>query len=131
MRIKPKPKRLVKAKPRFPEKQTDLQFKVQKLRDNLRDARDPLDEFIPILTFFGSIFDKAIPEHMASEMMKRASFNVQTYKDDDKFTVKATWQERVYPNGTPLHRAEERHEILWVAVALCYLRLCLASNRKL
>lgn len=135
MAVKPKPKHLrVKkaiAKPRFPEKQSDLQFEIEKLIDNLLKARDPIEEFLPILRFFGSIMDKAIPEHMASVMMKRASFNITTYKDDPKYTVKASWQEKIYPDATPLYKAEVRHEILWIAVSVCYLRLCFQSNRKL
>jgi hypothetical protein len=122
-RIKKKPTKTVYASP-------DQQAAHKLLRRFEDGKEDPDSLFVPFMEFFGSIFDQAIPEIVAVRVMSRLSYEVKHYADDPKFYATAWYQERPYPNSTPQIRAEGSSEKLWIAVALCYLRICTRTARK-
>jgi hypothetical protein len=109
------------------EDQKEAHILLRRFEDG---KEDPDSLLVPFMVFFGSIFDHAIPDIIAVRVMSRLSFEIRHYADDPKFYAKAWYQEGVYPNAKPQVRAEGSSEQLWIAVALCYLRICTRTARK-
>jgi hypothetical protein len=109
------------------EEQKEAHILLRRFEDGKEDHDDL---FIPFMVFFGSIFDHAIHEVVAARVMTRMNVEIRRYTDNDKFYAKASYQEGKYPNAKPQVIVEGNSEKLWIAVALCYLRLCTRTARK-
>jgi len=125
-KIKKKP-----AKQSGPQYASEDQKEAHILLRRFEDGKEDHDDlFIPFMTFFGSIFDHAIPEIIAARVMSRMNVEIRHHADDKKFYVRAWHQDGVYPNASPQVIVNGSSEKLWIAVALCYLRLCTRTLRK-
>jgi hypothetical protein len=125
-RIKKKPR-----KPKSPEYRSEEQKQAHELLRRFEAASDHSELIVPFMTFLGSIHDHAIPEVIAARAMSRMKCEVRRFLNPDGFTARAWYQEGKYPNATPQITVYGNAESFWVAVALCYLKLCLSTARKL
>jgi hypothetical protein len=125
IKVRPKPARANKKKspPMSP-----LQAEAHKLITLLQQP-DFESVYEDIAEFTGEAVCHT-PEQFALSLLKKQHAVLTCYPDDDKYTVKLVYTDGRYPYGGKQTRAEVRHESLWVAVALCYLKLCTHINRK-
>jgi hypothetical protein len=80
------------------------------------------------MRFCGMINETAVPEVFAANAMKAG---IRVDGGDNAYYCEGYYQERKYPDPTPIHRVTTYHKTFWLAVCLCHLKLCFTANRKI
>ena len=127
-KVRPKPRRK-KITPSSP-----LQRQAQRLLALLEDDRTDLafESFIEFADEQNGVYLTDVPNDFCLQMLTLIDSSIRCYGDNDnKFYVTMTHTIGKYPTGGKQIRKEGSSKTFWVAVAICYLKLCLALNKKL